>query len=124
MNSVQRIRAARLPLPLLILSIAIPAYAEQLELKDPVWQTVPGTSAAINTAGIQKAGNTIIYEVVNAEAGYLQIQMDCKAQQFRMLRFGFFETRSRVNYEGPANFWSKPANPDQKALAAFVCRLK
>ncbi len=129
MNLVQQtFCAAKLPFTLLGLLIVSPAYAEQIELKNPAWREVPGTkfdgTAYIEMNGIRKAGSRIIYDVVNAEAAYSQVEMDCKVQQFRTVKTGYFETRSRINYKSASDPWIKPETAYHKALAAFVCRLK
>lgn len=115
-------------LPLLSLLIALPAYAERIELKNPAWKEVPGTqfdgTAYVNLNGIEKTGSRVIYDVVNAEAAYSRVEMDCKRQQFRTVRLGYFETRSRINYKSINDPWIKPETAYHKALAAFACRLK
>lgn len=115
-------------LPLLSLLIAMPANAERLDLKNPAWKEVPGTqfdgTAYVNLNGIQKTGSRILYDVVNAEAAYSRVEMDCQRQQFRTVRIGYFETRSRINYKSISDPWLKPETAYHKALAAFVCRLK
>lgn len=115
-------------LPLMGLLMAMPASAERFELKKPAWKEVPNTqsdgTAYVNVNGIQKRGSTVIYEVVNAEANYSQVEMNCKMQRFRTLKMGYFESRSRVNYKVVSDPWMKPETAYHKALAAFVCRLK
>lgn len=116
-------------LPLLGCLVAMPVYAEQIELKNPAWQKVPGTALNTNPSyievnGITKKGNTIAYDVVNWDAGYSRVEMNCKAQQFRTVRMGYFESRSRIQYKPVNDPWIKPETPYHKALAAFVCSLK
>ncbi|MBD2082720.1 hypothetical protein [Leptolyngbya sp. FACHB-17] len=110
------------------LLIAMPASAERLELKNPAWKEVPNTqfdgTAYVNVNGIHKAGSNVIYEVVNAEAAYSQVEMNCKTQRFRTVKMGYFESRSRINYKVVNDPWIKPETAYHKALAAFVCRLK
>lgn len=122
------LRILPVAMPLVNLLIAIPASAERLELKNPAWKEVPNTqfdgTAYVNVNGIQKAGSNVIYEVVNAEANYSQVEMNCKTQKFRTLKMGYFESRSRVNYKVVNDPWLKPETAYHKALAAFVCRLK
>lgn len=115
-------------LPLLSLLIAMPAYAERLELKNPAWKAVPGTefdgTAYVETNSVRRSGQKVIYDVVNAEAAYSRVEMDCKAQRFRTVRAGYFETRSRIHYKPINDPWLKPETAYHKALAAFVCSLK
>ncbi|MBW4441573.1 MAG: hypothetical protein KME10_10135 [Plectolyngbya sp. WJT66-NPBG17] len=116
-------------LPLLSLLIAIPAYAERTELKNPAWQEVPGTasntsSSYVEVNGMTRKGDTLSYDVVNWDAGYSRVEMNCKAQQFRTVRMGYFESRSRINYKPVSDPWIKPETAYHKALAAFVCSLK
>lgn len=122
-----RILPATISLTISLL-IAMPASAERFELRNPAWKEVPNTqfdgTAYVNVNGIQKAGSNVIYEVVNAEAAYSQVEMNCKMQQFRTLKMGYFESRSRVNYKVVTDPWLKPETAYHKALAAFVCRLK
>ncbi|MER3431967.1 MAG: hypothetical protein C4288_00685 [Leptolyngbya sp. ERB_1_1] len=128
MNLQQTLRIMKLPLPLLGLLIAMPADAERLELKNPAWKEVPGTqfdgTAYVEINGVQKAGSKITYDVVNAEANYSRVEMNCKTQQFRTVRTGHFESRSRINYKSVNDPWIKPTTAYHKALATFVCRLK
>ncbi|MCU0551495.1 MAG: hypothetical protein MUC48_19300 [Leptolyngbya sp. Prado105] len=110
------------------LLIATPAQAEILELKNPNWKPVPDTEANgtsyIEISGIVKSGNKITYDLVNAEAAYSRVEMNCKAQQFRTIRMGYFTTRSRINYQPVNDPWMKPETAYHKALATFICSLK
>ena len=111
-----------------VLLIPQSADAGILELKSPAWREVPGTqfdgTAYVETNSIQKAGNKVTYDVVNSEAAYSRVEMNCKAQQFRTVRTGYFETRSRISYKPVNDPWIKPETAYHKALAAFVCSLK
>ncbi|MBE9011754.1 hypothetical protein IQ250_16235 [Pseudanabaenaceae cyanobacterium LEGE 13415] len=115
-------------LPLLGLLIAMPAYAERLDLKNPTWKEVPGTqfdgTAYVEMNSIRRSGRKVTYDVVNSEAAYSRVEMDCQRQQFRTVRVGYFETRSRINYKPINDPWLKPETAYHKALAAFVCSLK
>lgn len=115
-------------LPLFGLLMAFPAAAEVFELKNPAWQEVPNTqfdgTAYIEMNGITKSGTKRTYDLVNSEAAYSRVEMDCKAQRFKTIRMGYFESRSRINYKSVDDPWIKPETPYHKALAAFVCRLK
>ena len=117
-----------LPLVGFALLISNRANAETFELKNAAWKEVPGTqfdgTAYIEINSLQKAGNSIIYDVVNAEAAYSRVEMNCKAQQFRTVRTGYFASRSRINFKPVNDPWIKPETAYHKALAAFVCGLK
>lgn len=110
------------------LLIATPAQAEMFELKDPAWKPVPNTevngTSYVETNGIARSGHNVTYDLVNAEAAYSRVEMNCKAQQFRAIRMGHFATRSRIQYKTLNDPWMKPKTSYHRALAAFVCRLK
>lgn len=110
------------------LLIATPAQAETFELQNPAWKPVPNTevngTSYIETNSIIKSDDKIIYDLVNAEAAYSRVEMDCEAQQFRTIRMGYFTTRSRINYTTVNDPWMKPETNYHKALAAFICSLQ
>lgn len=120
MRSILRVGTALL--------LATPAQAEIFELKNPAWKPVPNTgvdgTAYVETNGITRSVNKITYDIVNAEAAYSRVEMNCKAQQFRTIRTGHFATRSRIQYQAVNDLWMKPETPYHRALAAFVCSLK
>jgi hypothetical protein len=109
------------------LLIAAPAQAEIFELQNPAWKPVPNTEAIgtsyVETNSIIRSGQNITYDVVNAEAAYSRVEMNCKAQQFRTIRMGYFSTRSRINYKTVNDPWMKPETNYHKALATFICSL-
>jgi hypothetical protein len=111
-----------------VLLIATPAQAETFDLKNPDWKPVPKTEADgtsyVEMNGIVKSRNKITYDVVNAEAAYSRVEMNCKAQQFRTIRMGYFTSRSRITYKTMNDPWMKPETNYHKALAAFICTLK
>jgi hypothetical protein len=117
-----------IPLIAAVILISTPAQAEIFELRNPVWKAVPNTevngTSYIETNGMIKSDNTITYDIVNAEAAYSRVEMNCKVQQFRTIRMGYFQTRSRINYKTVNDPWMKPETPYHKALATFVCSFK
>lgn len=111
-----------------VLLITIPAQAEMFELKNPAWKPVPNTevngTSYVDTNGITRSNNKITYDIVNAEAAYSRVEINCKAQQFRTIRTGYFATRSRIRYKTVDDPWMKPETPYHKALSTFICNLK
>ncbi|NER35464.1 MAG: hypothetical protein F6J93_15915 [Oscillatoria sp. SIO1A7] len=115
------------------LSLPLPAKAEVAEIRDPSWQEVPGTFisserqyadfAYVDTNGVIRNGDIVTYDVVNPDLSYSRAETNCRTNQFRATRQGYFESRTRVNYFGGSGPWTTATQPYHRALSRFVCNL-
>lgn len=109
-----------------------PAWAEIAELDEPLWEEVPGTIpqnsveeypqpiyADVNSLVADGAIHT--FDIVNPDASYNRVQVNCETLQLRAIRLGFFESRTRVNYEEIMDSWRDANDEYDEALVNFVC---
>jgi hypothetical protein len=114
-----------------------PARAEVTELPNASWIEVPGSRAPnlsdpeeqydepafVDINGLTRKGDVVIFDLVESDASYRRLETDCRRNLYRLTRFGFFESTSRVNFSTPVSTWV-PADSDtyKKSIITFVCR--
>lgn len=116
---------------MLTASSASPEIAEKTqEIKNAVWQEVTDTAgtdegytdpAFIDINGISRTGDLIIFDVVNPDASYGRVEGNCKTNQFRSLRFGWFLSSTKVSYIDQNNLAWSDASSYQRQLLNFAC---
>lgn len=113
--------------------LSMPAKAELDEIRNPSWQEVPGTtsstqgyesSAYVDSNGIIRNGDMVTYDMVNPDASYNRVEANCRTNQFRATRHGYFESATRVSYTSQlGSSWDSATEPYDQALLSFVCNL-
>lgn len=101
------------------------------DINNASWQAVPDTAgtqegftdpAFIDTNGISRNQDIVVFEVVNPDASYGRVEGNCKTEQIRSLRLGNFLSATQVSYiEQNNQSWSM-ANSYQIKLLKFACR--
>jgi hypothetical protein len=113
------------------------ARAEVTELPNASWIEVPGSRdpnpsnseesydepAFVDINGLSRKGDVVTFDLVESDASYRRLETDCRRNLYRLKRFGFFESKSRVNFSTPVSTWA-PADSDayKKSIITFVCR--
>ena len=95
------------------------------ELDNPEWQEVE--PAFIDIANIQRNDNDlVIFDTVDYEAGYTRLEGNCRTNQVRTLRDGYFLSTTTVSYrdfsESASHEFSDPS-PLQQQLLDIACYL-
>ena len=113
---------------------ADPGSATIYILDSPLWKEIPGTepspdsgpeysySASVDLNSLNRKGDLITYDLVNADAGYARMQTNCKTRQSRAIRQGSFESSSRVNFASIKGSWSSSEDAYKKAITLFICK--
>ncbi len=114
-----------------LLLTAIPAKAEVAEIRNPSWQEVPNTgdrageAPSVDINGVVRSGDVVTYDIVSFDGTYSRIEANCRTNQFRAIRQGFFESRTRINFGRSDNEpWSDSSGDSYKRnIFRFVCNL-
>lgn len=110
------------------LSVSFSANADVAELDDPDWREVPGSyssthdGSAFVDANIVRIGELATYDVLDADLNYSRIEANCRTFEYRLLRQGYLESTTRVNYLSMQRPWSN-SGPYQRNIIEFVCSL-
>lgn len=116
---------------IITLSLPLPAKTEIAEIRDPSWQEVPDTFsggqhddfAYVDTNGVIRNGDIVTYDMINPDASYNRVEANCRTNQFRAIRQGYFESPTRLSYVEKVNAWITATQPYHQALLRFVCNL-
>lgn len=111
---------------------SLPVNAEVGELNNPLWEEVPNTHSSkaigqyarpafVDINGIIQKGETVIFDLVNPDASYARVEANCKTNQFRAIRQGDFESKTRIHYARRINSWNFARGEYQQALLNFIC---
>jgi hypothetical protein len=107
--------------------------AEIANLNSPLWKEIPGTKltnaspqysdpVSVNINSVVRKGDIITYDLVESDASYARVETNCSTRQSRIVRQGFFESASRVNFTSQKSSWSFPNNSYKKTITSFVCK--
>ena len=107
-----------------------PALAETRNLTNPDWREVPGTKPAnedffathVEINGLLKRGNNRVIDVIDGNGYYSRTEIGCNTKQYRILRQGTLETKTRVQYEEMDGNWLDSSRNVMGKVATFVCR--
>ena len=115
------------------LLIPTSAKAEIAEIINPSWQEIPGTISPgisqyneptyVNKNRVSESGNILTYDLVESDAGYARIEVNCQTNQYRAIHKGFFESNTRVNYRNIKDTWNYPTDSYKQAILKFICAL-
>lgn len=114
-----------------LLLAAIPVKAEVAEIRNPSWQKIPNTgdrageAPSVDVNGVVRSGDIVRYDTVTSDGTYYRVEANCRTNQFRAIRQGFFESRTRVNFRSLGNSsWSDSSgDPYKRNIFGFVCNL-
>lgn len=108
------------------------ANAEIAEISNASWQEVLDTTptettesefndpAYIDINSIVRNGNLIRFDLVNSDASYGRVEGNCRTNQIRSLRFGYFQSVTHVIYTEQEETWAD-ATLYQRKLLRFAC---
>jgi hypothetical protein len=111
-----------------------PGNAEVSIIRNPKWIAVPGTlrpsyagdPAFVDINSISKNGDITTYDLIESNGNYARIEINCQTKEFRDIRYGYFETKDRVNFTNRADrlalAFSPPENLYQKSIISFACK--
>jgi hypothetical protein len=101
-------------------------------LSNSIWREVPGTRsnkspdfddyALVDINSISKNGDITTYDLVESNWNYARIEVNCQTKEFRAIRYGYFESKDRVNYGSRTANWQQPSNSYQRSVQSFVCK--
>lgn len=104
--------------------LTFPVQANTAEIANPQWEEIPDLvnepplpPAYFNANGIIQNEDSIVYDLVAPDGSYTRLETNCVTGEFRHLRQGFFETRTRVNFGIMNSDWYA----DEKGIGSFVC---
>jgi hypothetical protein len=103
-------------------------------LSNSKWREVPGTRSSIppfddyaqvDINSISKNGAITTYDLVESNGNYARIEVNCQTTEFRAIRYGYFETKDRVNFSDVRSVknWQPPSNSYQRSIQSFVCKI-
>ena len=83
--------------------------------------------AYVDINSVSKDGDITTYDQIESNGNYARIEGNCQTKMFRAIRYGYFETKDRVNFDDKKRWqplgWEEPGNSYQRLILAYACKI-
>lgn len=129
-EKIMKLLATAMLTTIITLSLPLPARAELAEIRDPSWQKVPDTFsehhddfAYVDTNGVIINEDIVTFDILHPNVNYSRVEANCRTNEFRATRQGYFESPTRLSYVALVDPWKTATEPYHQAFLRLVCNL-